>query len=95
MHKQESSEPSSLRNVEGSKSKTDHYYVQTLTEHIFLVRKCLSEHGVPGPDDPIIRSFDIRYDASNYANSMNGIQSKPDNTVIPGHSPHSEQNRSQ
>jgi hypothetical protein len=61
-------------NVEMKKMGEGRYYVQSLTEHVFVVRRCLSEEGKPGSDDRIVRSFDIRYDASNYANSMNDGQ---------------------
>ncbi|HEY0753809.1 MAG TPA: hypothetical protein VGD98_07610 [Ktedonobacteraceae bacterium] len=58
-------------NSEGNAAREGRYYVQTLTEHIFLVRECQSPDGKPGADDIIVRSFDARYDAYNYANSMN------------------------
>lgn len=59
----------------------NHYYVQQLTEQVFLVRKCSSANGVPGPDDCIARSFNAQHDASMYASSMNERQSTPENTV--------------
>lgn len=70
MNKQEPSQPS----LQGRVEREEHYYVQTLTERIFLVRRCLPGEGKPGPDDPIVRSFDIRHDASSYAESMNNGQ---------------------
>ncbi len=63
--------------------KENHYYVQFLTEQIFLVRESLSANGEPGPDDPIVRSFDVRHDAYSYASSMNDGQNKPANTTPP------------
>lgn len=74
MSKQEPSESTLQGNVEGKRMREGRYYVQSLTEHIFLVRQHLPGEGKPGPDDPIIRSFDIRHDASSYADSMNDGQ---------------------
>ena len=56
----------------------DRYYVQQLTEQIFLIRQCKSVEEVPGPDDTIVRSFNIRHDAYMYASSMNEKQRKLD-----------------
>ena len=56
----------------------DRYYVQRLTEQIFLVRERLSADKEPGPDDRIVRSFDIRHDAYMYADGMNDAQRKLD-----------------
>jgi hypothetical protein len=56
---------------EGSIAKKGHYYVQALTERIFLVRQSLASDGKPGADDIIVRSFEVRADASSYAKSMN------------------------
>jgi hypothetical protein len=56
----------------------DRYYVQRLTEQVFLIRERMSADGRPGPDDPIVRSFDVRHDAYMYADSMNEKQKKLD-----------------
>ena len=56
----------------------DRYYVQGLTEQIFLVRERMSANGGQGPDDRIVRSFDIRHDAYMFADSMNEKQRKLD-----------------
>ncbi|HYT27802.1 MAG TPA: hypothetical protein VEL72_02195 [Ktedonobacteraceae bacterium] len=56
----------------------DRYYVQRLTEQIFLVRERLSADREPGSDDRIVRSFDIRHDAYMYADGMNDAQRKLD-----------------
>jgi hypothetical protein len=61
-----------------SKEMKDRYYVQRLTEQIFLVRERMSAEGEPGPDDRIVRSFDVRHDAYMYADSMNNKQKKLD-----------------
>ena len=65
-------------NVGGIKMIQDCYYVQGLTDQIFLVRERMSANGEQGPDDRIVRSFDIRHDAYIYAGSMNEKQRKLD-----------------
>lgn len=57
---------------------SDRYYVQQLTQQVFLVRECISPDEEPGPDDRIIRSFDVRHDAYMYADTMNEKQRKLD-----------------
>ncbi len=74
MSKQEPSQFPLPGTVEKKSMGEGHYYVQSLTEHVFVVRRCLSIDGKPGSDDRIIRSFDIRHDAYSYTNSMNGEQ---------------------
>ena len=54
------------------------YYVQQLTERVFLVRERLSPGGGAGPDDRIVRSFSIRHDAYMYVDSVNNKQKKLD-----------------
>jgi hypothetical protein len=71
MSNQKVSQSSSADNNEGGKAREGRYYVQVLTDQIFLVRESLAPNGKPGADDVIIRSFDVRYDAYSYANSMN------------------------
>ncbi len=56
----------------------DRYYVQRLTEQVFLVRERISIDGRPGPDDRLVRSFDMRHDAEMYAGSVNERQRKLD-----------------
>ncbi len=56
----------------------ERYYVQRLTEQVFLVRERSSAVGAPGPDDRIVRSFDVRHDAYAYADSMNEKQKELD-----------------
>lgn len=56
----------------------DRYYVQGLTDQIFLVRERVSANGEQGPDDRIVKSFDIRHDAYLYAESMNDKERKLD-----------------
>ena len=58
--------------------KEDRYYVQRLTEQVFLVRERISADDKPGPEDRIVRSFDIRHDAYVYADSVNERQRKLD-----------------
>lgn len=47
------------------------YYVQPLTEQVYLIRERVSANGGPGPNDPIVRSFSVRHDAYMYATKMN------------------------
>ena len=56
----------------------DRYYVQRLTEQVFLIRERLSADGEPGPADRLVRSFDVRHDADMYASSVNERQRKLD-----------------
>ena len=56
----------------------ERYYVQRLTEQVFLIRERLSANGAPGPNDRIAKSFDIRHDAYVYADSVNERQRKLD-----------------
>jgi len=56
----------------------DRYYVQRLTEQVFLVRERISADEKPGPEDRIVRSFDVRHDAYVYADSVNDTQRKLD-----------------
>ncbi len=56
----------------------DRYYVQHLTDHVFLVRERVSLDGAPGSDDRLVRSFEIRHDAYLYIDSINEIQRQLD-----------------
>ena len=56
----------------------DRYYVQRLTEQVFLIRERTSAGGEPGPDDRIVRSFDIRQDAYMFVDTVNEKQKKLD-----------------
>ena len=56
----------------------DRYYVQRLTEQVFVIRERISSDGEPGPNDRIVRSFDVRHDAYVYADSENEKQRKLD-----------------
>lgn len=71
MSNQEISRSSLPEDREESIAKKGRYYVQVLTDRIFLVRECQSTDGKPGADDILIRSFEVREDAYFYANSMN------------------------
>ncbi len=78
MSKREPPQPSLLGNVGGITTMEDRYYVQRLTEQVFLIRERLSAEGGPGPDDRIVRSFDVRHDAYQYVGSVNERQRKLD-----------------
>ena len=62
----------------------DRYYVQHLAERVFLVRERMSPDGGPGPDDRIVRSFDVRHDAYMFADSMNEKQKQLDEHTATG-----------
>ncbi|WP_149400871.1 hypothetical protein [Dictyobacter arantiisoli] len=47
------------------------YYVQPLTEQIFLIRERQSASGGPGPNDRLVRSFSVRHDAYMFVGKMN------------------------
>ena len=56
----------------------ERYYVQRLTEQVFLIRERVSADGEPGPNDRIARTFDMRHDAYMYVESANERQRKLD-----------------
>ena len=56
----------------------DRYYVQRLTEQVFLIRERKSAEEGPGPDDRIVRSFVFRHDAYMYADTVNKKQKELD-----------------
>ena len=64
--------------VGGSTMIEDRYYVQRLTEQIFLIRERVSVDGEPGPDDRIVRSFSVSRDAYLNAGSLNERQRELD-----------------
>jgi hypothetical protein len=64
----------------------DRYYVQHLTERVFLVRERMSPDGGPGPDDRIVRSFDVRHDAHIFADNLNEKQKQLDDQMATGRS---------
>jgi len=78
MSKQEPPQPPLLGNVGGITMMEDRYYIQRLTEQVFLIRERLSADGGPGSDDRIVRSFDVRHDAYLYVGSVNERQRKLD-----------------
>jgi hypothetical protein len=65
--------------LRGKTMMENRYYVQPLTEQVFLVRERLTQDGNPGPDDRIVKSFNFHHDASMYAESMNEKQRDLDN----------------
>ena len=54
------------------------YYVQRLTEQVFLIRERTSAGGESGPDDRIVRSFVFRHDAYMYVDTINEKQKNLD-----------------
>jgi hypothetical protein len=78
MSKQKLAGPSSPGKAGGITMMEDRYYVQRLTEQIFLVRERASADGGPGPDDRIVRSFNFRHDAYTFVGNVNDAQRKLD-----------------
>lgn len=78
MGKQEPSQPPLVGNVRAMTRIEDRYYVQNLTEQVFLVRERVSTDSEPGPNDRIVRSFAVRHDAYVYVGSLNEKQRKLD-----------------
>jgi len=56
----------------------ERYYVQRLTEQVFLIRERESADVESGPDDRIVRSFVFRHDAYMYVDTMNEKQKNLD-----------------
>ncbi len=56
----------------------NHYYVQHLADHVFLIRERMDENGEPGSNDRIVRSFAVRDDAYRFAGEMNETRRKLD-----------------
>jgi len=85
-----------LDSVGGVAMIVDRYYVQRLTQQVFVIRERLSTDEEAGSNDRIVRSFDILQDAYMYADSVNDKQRKLDEHF--GHwaqSPILERQRSQ
>jgi hypothetical protein len=68
----------SKKQVRGITIIGNRYYVQRLTEQVFLIRERESSDGESGPDDRIVRSFVFRHDAYIYVDTMNEKQKKLD-----------------
>jgi hypothetical protein len=58
--------------------REDRYYVQRLTEHVFLIRERLTASGRQEPNDRHVRSFDNHRDAYLYVSDVNERQRKLD-----------------
>ena len=69
---------SSNKQVGGSRVIGERYYVQRLTEQVFLIRERESADVESGPDDRIVRSFVFRHDAYVYVDNMNEKQKNLD-----------------
>ena len=63
---------------ERSTATEEHYYVQRITEQVFVIRERTPDGGEPGPHDRIIKSFDMRHDAYIYVDTLNEQQRKRD-----------------
>ncbi|MBO0781194.1 MAG: hypothetical protein J2P37_20430 [Ktedonobacteraceae bacterium] len=78
MRKQEPPPSSAPGNVGRSAMKEDRYYIQRLTEQVFLIRERLFASEGPKPTDRHVRSFDNYHDASQYVSSANELQRELD-----------------
>jgi hypothetical protein len=67
----------SNKQVRGNGKIGGRYYVQRLTEQVFVIRE-KTDDGESGPDDRIVRSFVFRHDAYMYVDSMNEKQKNLD-----------------
>jgi len=56
----------------------DRYYVQRITEQVFLIRERASTDDEPGPNGRLVKAFDFQQDAYIYANNMNEKQRELD-----------------
>jgi hypothetical protein len=65
-------------NIGDNMTMKDRYYVQRLTEQVFVIRERISAEKEPGPDDRLVRAFDIRHDADIYVDDANNKQRKLD-----------------
>lgn len=65
-------------NIGGNTAMKDRYYIQRLTEQVFLIRERISTEKEPGPDDRLVRAFDMRHDAEIYVDNVNSQQRKLD-----------------
>ena len=78
VNKQQMNKQEPPKHVGGTTIMADRYYVQRLTEQVFLIRERISVDAEPGSDDPIVRSFDVRHDAYVFVGNMNDKQRKLD-----------------
>lgn len=62
----------------GNTMKEDRYYVQHLSEQIFVIRERLSANEGPAAGDRIVRSFTVGHDAFQYTDSINARQRQLD-----------------
>lgn len=58
--------------------REERYYVQRLTEQVYVVRERLAAGEESGSDDRIVRSFNVGQDAYRYADTMNERQRELD-----------------
>ncbi|GAC1389926.1 MAG: hypothetical protein NVS4B11_10320 [Ktedonobacteraceae bacterium] len=84
MNKQKVSKHPSLGNSGRNTVMEDRYYVQRITEQIFVIRERTSEDGETGPNDRIIKSFDMRHDAYTHVDTLNEKHRKLDTEMREG-----------
>jgi len=78
MIKQKSLRPPLRGNIGDNTTMKDRYYVQRLTEQVFLIRERISMEKEPGPEDRLVRAFDMRHDADIFVDNANNKQRKLD-----------------
>lgn len=78
MNKQKTSQRPLAGNYERSTVTEESYYVQRLTEQVFVIREHVSGDGEPRPADRIVKSFDMSHDAYVYVDMLNEKQRKLD-----------------
>ena len=78
MNKQAFPQSSYRKISEITTTMEERYYVQRITEQVFLIRERVSMDEEPGPNDRIARSFDMRHDAYAYVDTVNELQKKLD-----------------
>jgi len=77
MNKQK--QPTAFEDSIGSNpTRQNRYYVQRVTEQVFVIRERSSLDKEPGTDDRFARAFSIRHDADQYVLSMNEKQRQLD-----------------
>ncbi len=78
MNKQKINHQPQVRNSGRSIVTEEHYYIQKVTEQVFVIRERVSEHEEPKHNTRIVKSFDTSHDAYVYLDMLNEKQRKLD-----------------
>ena len=78
MNKQKVTTHSTSENSRKDTTTQDRYYVQSITEQIFVIREREAVEGEAGSKDRIVKSFDTRHDAYAHLDRLNAQQRKLD-----------------